>query len=191
MCRIAMPLSLSPTHKFSTFRGPVDTLSGMVRAIQGPRGEQSLLVRSMTEQVIGRIQPKDYAGEITAICNWVAEKVLYTNDPLHVELVKDPQRLCEEIQAQGHARGDCDDIATLIATMSLLVGRNAQLVVAGFGAKGLYSHVFARVQDPRTSEWIVCDPVAGSDVGGMLKKVTTYEIWSCDELPNHGPVEKH
>lgn len=186
-----MPLALTPHHRISDFRGPVDTLKGMVRAIQGPRGEQSMLVRSTTEQVIGRIAPKDYIGEISAICNWVAEKVIYTNDPLHVELLKDPERLCEEIQARGHARGDCDDIGTLIATMCLQVGRNSQLVVAGFGAKGSYSHVFARVQDPRTSQWIVCDPVAGSDVGGMLRKVTTYEIWSCDELPTNGPVEKH
>jgi len=182
-------LAYSPPHQITGFNGPSSTLSGMVRAIQGPRGEQSMLVRSMTEEVIGELFPKDYVGEISAICNWVAEHIHYTNDPLHVELLKDPQRLVEEIQTRGYARGDCDDLACLIATMALQVGRNAQLVVVGFGRKGDYSHVFARVQEPKSKKWIVCDPVAGSDVAGMLSRVTTFEVWSPDELVGHGPVE--
>lgn len=143
----------------------------------------------MTEQVIAEIWPKDYVGEISAICNWVAQHVYYTNDPMHVELVKDPQRLVEEILAKGYARGDCDDMACLIGTMALQVGRHAQFVVVGFGRKGEFTHVFTRVQEPKTSKWIVCDPVAGSDVASMLSRVKTFEIWSADELPEHGPVE--
>ena len=161
----------------------------MVQVAQGDRGERSLLVRSITEEVIGDLWPKDYLGEILAVCHWVAEHVVYMNDPLHVELVKDPQRLCEEIKARGKARGDCDDIAVLIATMCMQLGRQAQFVVAGFGEQGNYTHVFAQVQDPRTKEWIVCDPVAGTDVASMLRRITTYQIWSCDELPSHGPVK--
>lgn len=182
-------LSLNPPHTISGFHGPPDTLAGMVKVTQGPRGEQSMLVRSMTEDVVGDLWPKEYLGEINAVCNWVAEHVVYLNDPLHVELVKDPQRLCEEIVARGKARGDCDDIAVLIATMCLQLGRQAQYVVAGFGERGGYTHVFARVQEPRTKEWIVCDPVAGTDVAAMLRRITTYQIWSCDELPSHGPVK--
>lgn len=181
-------LSLSPPHQITGFDGPKTTLAGLVKAVQGPRGEASLLVRSQTELVIGDLWPKDYVGEISAICNWVAERVRYVNDPMHVELLKDPQRLVEEIQARGIARGDCDDIAGLIATMCLQVGRHAQFVVVGFGAKGQYTHVFCRVQEPKSGTWIVCDPVAGSDVAGMLSRVTTFEIWSTDESPDKGPV---
>lgn len=181
-------LRLNPPHTLSGFRGPPDTLAGMVKAAQGARGERSMLVRSCTEQAVGRLWPKDYLGEILAINAWVSERVVYLNDPLHVELLKDPQRLCEEILAKGYARGDCDDIAVLMATMAMQVGRDAQFVCVGFGARGSYSHVFTRVQDPRSKQWIVCDPVAGSDVGSMLKRVTAYQIWSCDELPSHGPV---
>jgi len=182
-------LSLNPPHQVTGFKGPPDTLAGMVRAAQGTRGEKSMLVRSVTEQVVGDLWPKDYLGEILAINAWVSERVRYLNDPMHVELLKDPQRLCEEILDKGFARGDCDDIAVLMATMALQVGRHAQFVVAGFGAPGSFSHVFARIQDPRSSQWIVCDPVAGSNVASMLKRITTYQIWSCDELPSHGPVE--
>lgn len=182
-------LARNPPHQITGFRGPTDTLAGMVRATQGPRGERSMLVRSVTEEAVGELWPKDYLGEILAINAWVSERVIYLNDPLHVELLKDPQRLCEEILAKGFARGDCDDIAVLMATMALQVGRDAQFVVAGFGEKGSYSHVFARVKDPKSGTWIVLDPVAGSDVSSMLARITTYQIWSCDELPSHGPVE--
>ena len=185
-----LSLALVPPHQITSFSGPETTLQGMVRAIQGPRGEASLLVRSKTEQVIGELWPKDYVGEISAICNWVSQHVIYTNDPMHVELLKDPQRLVEEIETRGYARGDCDDMACLIATMALQVGRHAQLVVAGFKQPGEYSHVFARVQEPRTGKWIVCDPVAGSDVAGMLARVTTLQIWRSEELPEHGAGER-
>lgn len=181
-------LSLNPPTRISGFKGPPDTLANMVAAAQGPRGERSMLVRSMLEQIVGRLWPKEYCGEILAVNNWVSEKVIYLNDPLHVELLKDPQRLCEEIQARGHARGDCDDIAVLIATLCLQLGRKARFVVAGFGEQGAYSHVFAQVQEPRTETWITCDPVAGTGVRNMLKRISTYQIWSCDELPSNGPV---
>ncbi len=182
-------LSSNPPTQFSGFRGPPDTLAKMVEAAQGARGERSMFVRSMLEEIVGKLWPKEYCGEILAVNNWVAEKVTYLNDPLHVELLKDPQRLCEEVKFRGHARGDCDDIAVLIATLCLQLGRKSQFVVAGFGARGSYSHVFARVQEPRTEAWIVCDPVAGTGVREMLGRIKTYQIWSCDELPSNGPVD--
>lgn len=178
-----------PPYKLSGFNGPPDTLAKMVQAVQGDRGERSFFVRAVTEEVVGELWPKEYLGEILAINAWVSEHVVYLNDPMHVELLKDPQRLCEEIVAKGFARGDCDDIATLIGTMALQVGRHARFVVVGFAEKGNYSHVFAQVLEPRSGDWIVCDPVAGYSVRSMLERVTTYQIWSCDELPSHGPVK--
>jgi hypothetical protein len=176
-------LAANPPHHLSGFHGHPDTLREMVRAAQGPRGEKSLLVRRMTEQVIRQVQPKDYLGEILAIRYWVTEKVRYTNDPLHIELVRDPQALIEEILAHGTVTADCDEIALLIATMCLQIGRVAEFVVVGFGAAGQYSHVFARVQEPRSGAWIVVDSVAGTDERGMLDRVTTFYTTSLDEHP--------
>ena len=153
----------------------------MVKAVQGPRGEQSMLVRTVTEEVVRGLQPKDYLGEILAIRYWVTEHIRYVNDPLHVEVVKDPQRIVEEILANGQAAEDCDGIALLIAVMCLLVGRVVEFVVAGFGESGHYTHVFVRVLEPRSGKWIVCDPVAGSDERGMLDRVTTFYTKSLDE----------
>jgi transglutaminase-like putative cysteine protease len=169
-----------PQVVFSDFSGSPDTLRAMIRAAHGPRGEQSVLVRAATEAATSGLVPKDYLGEIVAVRNWVAENVRYMNDPLHVEWVKDPQRLIEE-RMHGEAVGDCDDIATLIATMCLQLGRICEFVVAGFGEPGHFSHVFVRVLEPKSGQWIVCDPVAGTNERQMLQRVTTYETWSLDE----------
>ncbi len=174
-------LSLQPPTTIAGFSGAPDTLKAMVQAAQGDRGERSMLVRSMTEEIVKGLVPKDYLGEIIAIRNWVAEHVRYMNDPLHVELVKDPQRLVEEYLERGVAIADCDEIACLIATMALQIGRLPEYVVAGFGAPGHYSHVFVRVLEPKSGKWIVCDPVAGTNEAQMLGRVTTYETWSLDE----------
>ena len=170
-----------PPYMLSGFQGHPDTLREMARAVHGPRGEQSMLVRSVTEEVVRDVWPKDYLGEILAINNWVADHIRYTNDALHVEIVKDPQRMIEEIMAYGQAAEDCDGIATLIACMCLQVGRVSEFVVAGFNEPGQYSHVFARILEPRSAKYIVTDPVAGTDPRGMLERITTFYIKSLDE----------
>lgn len=153
----------------------------MLAQIRGPRGERSVKVRSLTEKVVGGVQPKDYLGEILAIRNFVTEKCRYLNDPLTTEWVKDPERIADEIMAQGQSQVDCDEMAQMIATMARQCGREAELVIVGFGpSKNSFSHVFARVKEPKTNQWIVCDPVAGSDEAKMLRRVTTYKIWRTD-----------
>jgi len=179
-----MPDVSVPPYRLTRFAGHPDTIRAMVEAVQGPRGEQSLLVRQATEDVIRGIEGKDYLGEILAIRYWVTEKVRYSGDPLHVELIRDPQALIEEIQAHGRATADCDELCLLIACMCMQVGRVAEAVVVGFGRPGEYSHVFPRVKEPRSGAWVVLDPVAGSDERGMLNNVTTFYTVSFDEPPD-------
>ena len=181
----------TPTYHLSGFSGAKDTLRAMVEAAQGAQGERSALVREATEEAIGLLAPKAYGSEILAVAYWVTGHVHYVNDPLHTEMVKTPERLVKEVRARGYGRGDCDDLGCLIGTMALQLGRQAQLVVVGFDQPGDYSHVFCRVQEPKTRQWIVCDPVAGSNIRSMLGRVRTYQIWSLDEPASSGPmVEK-
>jgi hypothetical protein len=175
-------------YTLSGFTGATDTLRAMVEAAQGLRGEKSMVMRGVVDEIVAGIQPKDYLGEIVAVRNWFAQNVRYSNDPLHVELVKDPQTLIEEYFQRGIAIGDCDDLACGIGTAHLLLGRECEAVAVGFGAPGQYSHVFERAREPRTGAWIICDPVAGTREREMASRVTTYEIWSFDEPPGAGPI---
>lgn len=170
----------SPPARFGAFKGPTTTIDVMRQQILGPRGERSVLVRSATEYAVRGLQPKDYLSEIIAVRNFVAEKVRYANDPLATEWCIDAQRLIEEMLRHGRAIGDCDDIAALITVMCRQLGREAELITVGFGAPNNFSHVFARVKEPKANRWLVCDPVAGSREANMLARVTTWRAWKID-----------
>ena len=147
----------------------------------GDRGERSAMVRSMADHCIRKLQPKDYLGEIIAVRNFAAERIRYSNDALGVEQVRDPQRICEDILNYGNATADCDDAACFIAAMCRQLGRECEFIVVGFGAPGIYSHVFTRVREPKTKRFIVCDIVAGTDEAGMLRKVKTWKAVKVDK----------
>ncbi len=173
----ATPIADAPPTRIRPFRGPTDTVDTMIELILGDRGERSTLVRSVKDHIIRWVQPKDYLSEILAVRNWVHEKCKYSNDALGVEQVQDPQRQCEQIIKYGQVVDDCDDIATLMGALMRQLGREVEIVIVGFGAVGSYSHVFIRVKEPKSGQWYVCDPVAGTDEASMLKRVTTYKIW--------------
>lgn len=109
--------------RMGPFTGPKDTLAAMERIALGPRGERSYLVRQFTETVTQHVAPKDYLGEILAIRNvfltpspWApgTPLVRYMNDPRHVEWIKDPQRMVEEIHERGTTIADCLPEHTLV-----------------------------------------------------------------------------
>lgn len=168
------------TH-FSGFKGAEDTLRAMRAVTLSEHGERSMLVRSIVQDIVRSLQPKAYMDEILAIRNWTAENVRYLNDPLHLELVATPDRLCREYLARGRATADCDEIACVIAAMCLQTGKVCSFVAVGFGTPGKYTHVFTRVKEPKSGKWIVCDPVAGSDEATMLRRVSTFTTVSLDE----------
>lgn len=173
----ATPIADAPPTVIRPFNGPADTVREMIRAVVGPRGEQSTLVRGMKDHIIRWVQPKDYLSEILAVRNFVHEKCKYSNDALGVEQVQDPERICDQIIKYGTAVCDCDDIATIMAALFRQLGRETEFVIVGFGRAGSYSHVFVRVKEPKSGKWIVCDPVAGTNEAAMLHRVTTYQIW--------------
>jgi hypothetical protein len=158
-----------PPSRIGPFKGPKDTLVSMERMALGPRGEQSPVVRRFTEAVIRDVHPKDYLSEIIAIRNVLVQPspmrpptplFRYLNDPRHVEWIKDPQRVVEEIDTFGTCALDCDESVVFGATMALQLGREVELVALGFQPRQL-THVGFRVKEPKTGKWIWIDPVAG------------------------------
>ena len=169
------------------FRGPKDTLRSMERTALGPRGEQSPVVRQFTEWVVRDVWPKDYLGEILAIRNSFLQQsptrpgrlFRYANDPRHVEWIKDPQRMVEEIDQYGSTTVDCDEISLMAAVMALQLGREAEFVAVGFVLRAL-THVGVRIKEPKSGTWIWVDPVAGPrerESAATAKEVLT---WSLD-----------
>jgi hypothetical protein len=110
----ATPIADAPPTVIRPFHGPADTVREMIRAIVGPRGEQSTLVRGVKDHIIREIQPKDYLSEILAVRFYVHEHCKYSNDALGVEQVQDPERLCDQIIKYGKAVADCFEQGTLV-----------------------------------------------------------------------------
>jgi hypothetical protein len=155
--------------RMKPFSGPRDTLGAMEEIALGARGEKSPVVRSFTEWVTRDVWPKDYLGEILAVRNAMLlpspsdptrRLFRYTNDPRHVEWIKDPQRMVEEIVQQGTTACDCDELSLMMAVMLLQLGREVEFVALGF-EPGQLTHVGVRVKEPKSGRWIWCDPVAG------------------------------
>lgn len=175
---MAYPIADAPPTTLRPFGGPADTVRTMIELCVGLRGERSTLVRSLKDHIIRWVQPKDYLSEILAVRNFAAEKCKYSNDALSVEQVQDPERIADQIVKFGKAVCDCDDIACFIGALTRQLGRETQFVIVGFGSPGVYTHVFTRAKEPKSGQWIVLDPVAGTDEEGMLARVTTHQIWN-------------
>ncbi len=164
------------------YRGPNATLETMARHALGPRGEQSMRVRAFTESIVREVHPKDYLGEILAIRNcfvqWSPRRpgvplFRYTNDPRHVEMVKDPERIILEVEEHGTSLIDCDESAQLAATMLMQIGREVDLVAMGF-ERGSLSHVAVRAREPKCGKMILLDGVAGpreAEAAGRAKEL--------------------
>jgi hypothetical protein len=179
----AMPAPDPGRPWLSSFKGTQDTINMMVDYARGKEGEQNARVRQWAEAIVRLLQPKDYLSEILAIRGWATGPHLrYTNDARHVEQVKTPLRILSEIESSGVSLVDCDDIACLIAALGMSLGRNASYTKAGFDkASPQYTHVFARLKEPRSGAWIVCDPVAGTRETQMLASAVRFQNISVDE----------
>lgn len=173
-----------PPHRLLEYRGTPHTVEVMCALALGNRGERSIKVRRHAEQIVNNVRPKDYASEALAIYYWWCTAGRYTRDPLHVELLKDPERMVDDAVA-GRLVCDCDELALGIATDVLVLGGESRFVTVGFKAHPLwlpqsraaieagngFTHVFAQARDPRSKTWWALDPVAGRRVGRMLRRV--------------------
>jgi transglutaminase-like putative cysteine protease len=154
------------------YRGTDHTTGEMRRLALAAQTEWPL--RRLVERICRGLTPKAYLSELAALYYFVCRNVRYQRDPLTVELVKTPMATLET------GVGDCDDIATLLASMVLLCGSQARFVTVGFRRKWPFTHVFAEGLDPKTKRWVTLDPVAGPDAAQMLRRVREYKLHVVD-----------
>lgn len=163
-------LAIIPAHKTTPYLSTTDTVRKMDQLASGPRGELSSKVRLTVENVIREVEPKDRLSQMAALYDWLTAHWSYVNDPIEVELVKDPERILEEVERHGRALGDCDDASTFLVAACRTIGIPATFTRVGFDARQLgdsYSHVYAVATD-QYGRQVVLDPVAGPRTSEML-----------------------
>lgn len=162
------------------YRGSPQTIALMGKAALD--SQKHFAVRQYAETMCSRLDSKDYVSEYLALYHGVLRDTRYMRDPATIELLKAPFRVAEQILDGGRPSLDCDDTATFLAALCFAVGGRPEFVTVAFAPPGpggpQYSHVFTRVQDPRTQRWVILDPVAAERTGTMLRDVTATKVWS-------------
>lgn len=92
---------------------------------------------------------RDYRGQAAAIRAWVKSHLRFVRDPNGVELLTLPRTLLKEIIARSYTSGDCDDAATLSASLLVAVGFPCRFeAVAFFSKDAPYQHVYTVAEFP-------------------------------------------
>lgn len=147
------------------YMAPRYSLSGCLVRIPGGRAGVHATLRAMRSLVTQwRADPrvvsaartvvfyelnKDEMSEARALYHFVRSHVRYVRDVLDTETLATPLATME---SRG---GDCDDHATLLATLYEAIGFPTRFVIAGYHAPGEYEHVYLQVMV--WGEWVSVD----------------------------------
>ena len=102
-------------------------------------------LRHTAASLVQHLPQKDWAGQVRTLHEFVRDGIRYIRDVNGVETVQTPDVTLRV------KYGDCDDKATLLATMLESIGHPARFVAVGFKEPERYSHVF--VETPIGEKW--------------------------------------
>lgn len=92
--------------------------------------------------IVAAVPPRDVNGQIASIRDWLDAHFRYLSDPVGVELLRDPNGGIQEIRRKGYTQGDCDEAATLAATLGMANGIPARFrALAFYSSNAPYTHV--------------------------------------------------
>lgn len=163
-------------HTTMPYGGTDRTIAEMYRLAGGQRGELSLELRTVVEDIVRHIKPRDKLSQIAALYYWFDARYHFVPDPTEVELVRDPEKVLEDIRTHGRFAGDCDDAATFLAAALRTINIQMKIVRVAFRRptagrpEGPYTHVLTKALD-QYGRWIPLDPVAGQRITGMVGRV--------------------
>lgn len=133
--------------------GAVQTVRYIRRLIH--QGRRDPYVRQVAMSIVRSVPEKDYLGEITALGNFVRQKIRYVKDPHGVETLTEPRALLLK-----YRMGDCDDHVILLGALLQAIGHPVQLVIGGFAPSiEEYTHIWLRTHIHGRG-WIPMDPIA-------------------------------
>jgi transglutaminase-like putative cysteine protease len=110
------------------------------------------------------VPPRKWLREIGALQAFVQRNIRYQKDPDGLELVQTP----EATLMLGY--GDCDDQATLLASLLLSSGHPCKFTAVGFGGNS-FSHVL--VEAKAGERWIPAETIIPRPLGWFPPGVTS------------------
>lgn len=128
------------------YAGTRDTLAYMRALVRHDVAEP--IVTEATAAIVGAERHPETQAAL--IRSWVDDHSTFVRDPAELELLVAPALQLTTIRTLGSASGDCDDVATLAATLGLAVGLRARFVVVG---RHHFEHVFTVLGDSAGRRW--------------------------------------
>lgn len=134
--------------------GVMQTLKRMSQLIE--RSSEAPAVVDLARRIVGMTRSPAPAVQARAIRAWLKSVWRFADDPVNRELLVTPERMLETYAQLGFIPGDCDEAATLGASLAAAVGLYPTLTVLAWpdpetGGDRL-SHVYASIlTDDQTS----------------------------------------
>lgn len=130
------------------------------------------LVRQFAVNILNHYNTKshNHLDEAYAIGDYIKKHVAYVKDPQGIEYLTEPTLLIKQIQ-DGEARGDCDDMACLIATLLLSIGIQPYYCIVRYkGKTGGFNHIYLCVyetnyRDKKRNRMVIDAIVKDKDIG--------------------------
>lgn len=128
------------------------------------QGRGNMKVRTLAQNIVARVPPKNYRGEVASIHKWVRDSIRYTRDIHGIETLHTTDRILESRQ------GDCDDKSILLAALCESVGHPTRFVAAGFRGNPP-SHVYPEVLI--RGRWTAADATEPVGLGWVPPNITS------------------
>lgn len=104
-------------------KGNLETINLMIKAARACAADPYIRMYAIGILNQYKTDSQNYIDEALAIGDYVKKHVRYVRDPDGIELLTDPKTMIDMLN-RGIARGDCDDMSLLIATLLLSIGHS-------------------------------------------------------------------
>jgi len=149
-----VPTTVEEIRLSSGRAGVIETLGIMRKLVRHYKRDPHIM--EVARAVVAMLPAKNWRAENAAMLDFVRNEIRYTADVNGVETLYTPDKLLDVRQ------GDCDDMATLLATLLESIGHPTRFKAVGFAPDEL-SHVYVQVRDG--TEWVSLDATENERVG--------------------------
>lgn len=119
--------------------------------------------------------------------HWARNSVSFKRDPSQVELVRHPRTLLESIAKSGQALCDCDDLATLLASIIAAAGSRPVLITVGkLRRPAHFAHIFVGIYlggELAAQNIIPLDPQENTPAGSWPDVAKRVKYWRVTVTP--------
>ncbi len=121
-------------------------------------------IRQLALNLVRSADQKDWMAEVERLHRYVRDRIRYVRDITQVETLATPMRVLQIGQ------GDCDDKATLLATLLESIGHPTRFVAVAVNGRPAYCHVY--VETRARTGWIPLETTEPWPAGVKVPDVT-------------------